>query len=153
MEGSKILVFKGDTLKWGSKIKGGSDFSPNELLFAPKRLNRSCVIWTNKGYIETFSRRDTKKEGSDPSIFVSLLEKVSIYPFLVQITHDLLSPLGAKRVDSERGLNYPFYFWSPSLLGISPLKKKFLIPPFLTKIVDAVYQALNTRKATKCMFG
>ena len=36
--------------------------------------------------------------------------------------------------------------------GYSP-QKNFLIPPFLTKIFYAVYQALYTQKATWCMFA
>ena len=49
------------------------------------------------------------------------------------------------------GSDPPFIF-DPPLLGIPPLKK-FPHPPFLTKIFDAVYQALYTRKATGCMFA
>ena len=61
--------------------------------------------------------------GSDP-FFVSLFEKILIYPFLVQIIHDLSSLLVQKRVNVERGL-LPFIF-----------DLSIWVPPLKTKIFD-----------------
>ena len=46
-----------------------------------------------------------------------------------------------------KGSDPPLFLIPP--FGYPP--KKFSRPPFLIKIFKAVYQALYTRKATKCM--
>ena len=59
--------------------------------------------------------------------FVTLLEKVLIYPFLVQITHALLSLLGAKRSNSGGVWTSPLFLISS--FGYPPLKTKIFYPP------------------------
>ena len=95
-----------------SKVQFGERSDPPfifylPLLGIPPKKNSSSLPFEQKFSTQSIKPHIPKKplgacwrsskRAPAPSFFVSLLEKVLIYPFLVQITHGLLSLLGAKR--------------------------------------------------------
>ena len=102
--GFKILLFKGGYPKgWiikrvdENKVRVQIPLQIN--CFLRLRGSIEHVFWTKNGYIKTFSRRDTKKEGSDTvitirSVKILLVCNTDLFGKLAKIGQYLVSILG-----------------------------------------------------------